>query len=429
MDIHKFIGKLPRPKKGFVWPGHKYTGPYNPLSEQLDENDLPIIGQEPVNKVDEISMRHDICYRDHPNEKKRCDDVMLDELNSLRPENWRESVDKRAVGALIGTKSKLGLGIKWTDKIADELHKPIRRKFKKRFVFVKKANDIWAADLIDLRSHSNMNGGMKYVLMVIDCFSKFGYAVPLRAKTGSEVTEAFKSLFKKETPRYLWVDRGNEFYNTEMSSLLKKHGIKIYTTSTSTRYEYKVSIVERWNRTIKTKLWKYFTANGTYKWRDILQPLIDKYNNTVHRSTGFTPIEAKKASNHKQVFENLFRKKFGERMTRPKFKIGDQVRIVLKRKIFDKGYTSNWTDKIYTIAEVLTTFPTTYRIKDDNDLLSKIYYEPELQKSDQVMFHVEKILKWKRVDGKRFGRVKWLGYDSSYNSWEPEENIKHLRDI
>ena len=103
-------------------------------------------------------------------------------------------------------------------------------------------------------------------------------------------------------------------------------------------------------------------------------------------------------------------------MTRPKFKIGDQVRIVLKRKIFDKGYTSNWTDKIYTIAEVLTTFPTTYRIKDDNDLLSKIYYEPELQKSDQVMFHVEKILKWKRVDGKRFGRVKWLGYDSSYNS-------------
>ena len=113
-----------------------------------------------------------------------------------------------------------------------------------------------------------MNGGMKYVLMVIDCFSKFGYGIPLRTKTGPKVAEAFKLLFK--TPRFLWVDRGMEFYNTELSSLLKKHGIKIYSTSTSTRYEYKVSVVERWNRTIKTKLWKYFTANGTYKWRCLL---------------------------------------------------------------------------------------------------------------------------------------------------------------
>ena len=82
MDIHKAIGYLPRPKKGWVLPGHKYTGPYNPLDEQL-ENDLPIAGQEPFNKVDEISMRHDICYRDR--EKKKCDDIMLSELDLLEP--------------------------------------------------------------------------------------------------------------------------------------------------------------------------------------------------------------------------------------------------------------------------------------------------------------------------------------------------------
>lgn len=425
MDIHKFIGKFPRPKKGFVWPGHKYTGPYNPLSEQLDENDIPIKGQEPVNKVDEISLRHDICYRDYPDEKKRCDDVMLNELNNLKPENWRESIDKRAIGTIIGAKSKLGLGIKWTDNLAEELHKPIRKKFKKRYVFVKKANDIWAADLIDLRSHSNVNGGYKYGLMIIDCFSKFGYGIPLRSKTGSEVTRAFESLFKKEVPRYLWVDRGKEFYNSDLEALLKKYGVKMYSTNNAE----KVSIVERWNRTIKTQLWKYFSANGTYKWHDIFQSLIDKYNNTRHRSTGFTPIEAKKASNHDRVFHNLFYKKVLERKSPPKFKIGDQVRIIVKKKIFDKGYTSNWTNKIYTVAEILKTIPTTYRIKDDNAPLAKTYYEPELQKSEQTMFHVEKILRWKNVNGKRFGRVKWLGYDSSYNSWEPEENIKHLRDV
>ena len=261
MDIHKLLGKLPRPEKGLVWPGHKYTGPWNPLSKQLDENDLPIQGQEPVNKVDEISLRHDICYRDHSNEKKRCDDVMLEQLNNLKPENWRESIDKRAIGTIMGIKSKLGLGIKWTDGLAEELHKPRRKKFKKRYVFVKKANDIWAADLIDLRSHSRINEGMKYVLMVIDCFSKFGYGIPLRTKTGSEVTEAFKLLFKKETPRFLWVDNGTEFYNSELKELLKKLGIKMYSTNNAE----KVSIVERWNRTIKTQLWKYFSANGTYK--------------------------------------------------------------------------------------------------------------------------------------------------------------------
>ena len=80
MDIHKLLGKLPRPEKGFVWPGHKYTGPWNPLSKQLDENDLSIEGQEPVNKVDEISLRHDICYRDHPS-KKKCDNCAYSSID------------------------------------------------------------------------------------------------------------------------------------------------------------------------------------------------------------------------------------------------------------------------------------------------------------------------------------------------------------
>ena len=93
MDIHKAIGYLPRPKKGWVLPGHKYTGPYNPLHEQLDGNDLPIIGQEPFNKVDEISMRHDICYHDRRG-KKKCDDIMLSELDLLEPTDIREQVDK-----------------------------------------------------------------------------------------------------------------------------------------------------------------------------------------------------------------------------------------------------------------------------------------------------------------------------------------------
>ena len=148
MDIHKIIGKLPRPAKGWVLPGHKYTGPYNPLDEQLDDNNQPKAGQEPFNKVDEISMRHDICYRDTGN-KKRCDKIMLHELDLLEPTSMRERLDKYITTKAISTKQSLGLGITWTNALANELHKPIKKKFKKRYVFVRNVDDIWAADLID----------------------------------------------------------------------------------------------------------------------------------------------------------------------------------------------------------------------------------------------------------------------------------------
>ena len=112
MDIHKLIGKIPRPRKGFVLPNHKYTGPCNPLNEQLDENDQPVPGQEPYNAVDAISMRHDICYRDKntiEGGKGRCDDEMLQELHLLNPKNVREKIDKKIVQSIIGAKRKFGM--------------------------------------------------------------------------------------------------------------------------------------------------------------------------------------------------------------------------------------------------------------------------------------------------------------------------------
>ena len=134
MDIHAVIGKLPRPKGGFTLPKHRYTGPYNPLDKQLDENDQPIPGQEPYNAVDAISMRHDICYRDNADKKggkHQCDDKMLKELDEMKPNGLREKLDRRLVRSLIGTKRRLGLGVSiWSDELAEELHKPVRKKLK-----------------------------------------------------------------------------------------------------------------------------------------------------------------------------------------------------------------------------------------------------------------------------------------------------------
>ncbi|MCH2405979.1 MAG: hypothetical protein MK200_07280, partial [Nitrosopumilus sp.] len=333
---------------------------------------------------------------------------------------FREILDKLTLSNLIIPNS--GSGIKWTSNMADELHKPVRKKFLKRFVFVRQVDDIWGADLVDMQTLSKKNNGFKYILMVIDIFSKYGWALPLKTKTGREVADAFKIIFKDNTPKKLWTDKGKEFYNKEVSTLLKKHNIHLY----STHNDEKCSVIERWNRTIKDKLWKYFSANGTYKYLDILNPLIQKYNLTKHRSIGFTPTDARKPSNYQQVFKNLYFKKVQQTNTNPKFKVGDRVRITVKKNIFAKGFTINWTDKIYTISQVLNTLPPTYIIKDRDEEVKGTFYEQELQKTNEELFRIEKVIRWKKLNGQKMGRVKWIGYDSTYNSWLPETEIKDI---
>ena len=170
-------------KKGFVLPMHRFTGPYNPLYLQLDSKDNPLPGNEPYNAVDAISMRHDICYRDNPTGKHECNRKMLAELNTLVPKGRREKVDRQLVRSIIGLKHRLGLGIHWTNQLANELHNPVRRRFDKRTLLAKQSGDIWTADLVDMSSISRWNNGYKYLLTVIDVFSKYGWIVPLKTKT------------------------------------------------------------------------------------------------------------------------------------------------------------------------------------------------------------------------------------------------------
>ena len=361
MDIHKLIGKLPRPKKGFTLPKHKYTGPYNPLHLQLDKNDKPLPGQEPYNAVDKISMHHDICYRDHDDKegKLRCDDKMLKDLAVLKPRGIRERIDKNLVEKIIGIKRKRGWGIQWTNELADELHKPIRRKFKKRMVFAKSVDDIWTADLVDMQSISKFNKGYKYLLMIIDVFSKYGWIIPLKTKTGLEVAKSFKELFKTRTPSRLWTDKGREFYNKPVKQLLHKNNVILY----STENEEKSSIVERWNRTIKRNMWKYFTANNTHKYIDILPSLVEKYNNTYHHSIKCTPTQALEPRNFIAISNSLYGK-MKQLAKAPKLKVGDKVRISKKKTKFEKGFTPNWTEEVFTINSLKKTKPPTYTIKD-----------------------------------------------------------------
>ena len=172
---------------------------------------------------------------------------------------------------------------------------------------------------------SKENEGYRFLLLVIDTFSKYGYLIPLKDKKGETVADALKDIFKKRKPEKLWTDKGREFYNKDVKDL-----VELY----STENEEKSSIVERWVRTIKEKMWKYFTDNNTYKYIDVLPDLVEDYNNTVHSSTKLTP---KMKKNELTVWRNLYPERYKKYDITPKFSVGDEVRITKKKKVFEKG--------------------------------------------------------------------------------------------
>ena len=246
----------------------------------------------------------------------------------------------------------------------------------------------WCSDLVEMQQFSKWNKGYRYLLMVLDVFSKYGWIVPLKDKKGETVAEAFKSIFKEGRKlQYLCTDKGKEYYNKNLKELLKKHSITLY----STENEEKSSVCERCNRTIKTKMWKQFTVQGNTQYLDMLSKLVKQYNNTKHSSIKMTPTEASKKNNEGTVYFNLYGEK-DQLSTKPKFRVGDEVRISkYKRNVFDKGYTPNWTEEVFMIDKIQYTKPITYKLKDLNDEeIQGSFYEPELLKAEQDVFRIEK---------------------------------------
>ena len=279
---------------------------------------------------------------------------------------------------------------------------------------------IWAADLADMQALSEENEGYKFLLLVIDTFSKYGWIKPLKNKKGETMVKAFKTIFEEgRTPGKLWTDKGTEFYNKNMNDLRKLYDIELY----STENEEKSSIAERWIRTMKEKMFKYFTDYNTNKYIDVLPDLVEDYNNTVHSSTKLTPTDASKEENELTVWRNLYPDRYKTSRLNPKFSVGDEVRITKKKKVFEKGYTTRWTEEIFTIKEIRETNPITYKLEDlQGEEIKGTFYEPELQKTEQQIYRIEKIIK--KEKGRSF--VKWKGYSDKFNSWVDNKDLIDL---
>ena len=276
-----------------------------------------------------------------------------------------------------------------------------------------------------MQEWSKENKGYRYMLNAIDVFSKYAWSVPLKDKTGMTVLNGFKQIVKESErkPKNIWVDQGKEFYNKNVNEWLKENEINRY----STYGEHKSAVVERFNRTLKTNMWKRFTAENTRNWINMLDKLMTDYNNKYHSTIKMTPVEASKNENEEDVTNNNLGKYKINKNKKPIFKAGDKVRISRTKGIFEQGYLPNWSEEIYTVVEVKNTNPYTYIINDMNgELIAGSFYTEELQKTEQEVFRIEKIIRKKKINGVEHGFVKWIGYNKDFNTWEPMTEIKKL---
>ena len=161
------------------------------------------------------------------------------------------------------------------------LHRPVRWHFQRRRILTSGIDDLWQADLADLSSIAEYNDRFKFLLTCVDVFSKYAWVIPLKNKSSKSIVSVFSKIFEKRKPANLQTDKGSEFLNESAQKLFRDNSINFYTTENE---DIKAAVVERFNRTLKTKMWKYFTFMGTHRYVDVLDDLVYSYNNSFHRT-------------------------------------------------------------------------------------------------------------------------------------------------
>lgn len=257
------------------------------------------------------------------------------------------------------------------------LHKTALNRFQRRRVVSHFAKQIFCTDLIDLQKFYKFNGGKKWLCLVMDLYSRYLYGFPLANKKAATVKKGFQELFKriKYFPLKIWSDEGGEYLGKVFQDYLKSVNIGHYSTNS----KLKCSVCERVNQTILRKLHRYFTFAKTKKWIDVIQRIIDTYNNEKHSSLGMSPSQAFKKENHSKV-------QFAAEQRIPKnkravFRVGDRVLLGKNKMLFAKSYAGQFGEDVYKVHSIKYSNPVTYIVSDlDGNIIPGSFYKEQIQK-------------------------------------------------
>ena len=340
----------------------------------------------------------------------------------------------RAEGKRILSMKKIKTWLKSQDVYT--MHRRVVRKFKRNRVYVERIDDQWDVDLMDMTDYAAENDGVRYVLMAIDVFSRYGWAVPLKSKRAADVVKGFDTLLLKANgrkPVKIRTDRGGEFVNGTMKRWFQQHNI----LHSVTFNEVKANYVERWIKTIKSKIIKLFQHKNKLGYVNFLDDIVEGYNQTYHTSIKMKPAAVSKR-NEQWVWEGLYvepflkeDKKRGKKKRKKRklaYKVGDEVRISYLRKLFQREYHQKWSGEVFTVTKAWWRdgLPI-YELEDyNNEEVKGTFYEVELQPvtmdKDQP-FKVEKVLGTRGRGANKKLYVKWLNWPDKYNSWIKASDI------
>ena len=326
---------------------------------------------------------------------------------------WHNPQDTAGFGGVSGLQKRVKKSKKETQswlqsQLAYTLNKPMRKRFPTRSYKTFGIDDLWQMDLMEMIPYAKINNSYKYILTCIDVFSRFARALPLKTKSAIDVKNAIQIMFKDGHPDNLQTDLGKEFYNAKVTALLKDLKITHYSVFS----QYKAAHVERFNRTLRDRLKKYFVFKGNKAWVSVLPKIIYSYNHTSHRGlNGLRPIDVSSDNEVQLWLDRTIKEKPAKK---PKYKIGDFVRISrINGSPFIKNFDNNWSDEVFQISAINTKqSPVMYVIKDyENNVIQGKFYEQELQViSRPIEYRIQKILKSKGKGQHKQYFVKWHGY-------------------
>ena len=247
-----------------------------------------------------------------------------------------------------------------------------RKTYPRLKVIVNDINEIWSLDLAYVDKLAKYNRGVRYLLVAVDCLSRYLRVEPLKTKYAKETTEAFKKMIKTKQPKKVWVDKGTEFKG-EFEKLCTKREIIKYNTHS----EKKSAFAERNIRSLKSIMYKYLEFEWTYSYIEKLQSFVQTINSRVNRVTKLAPNKVTRK--HVPALVSLIANSSSKLVQKPKFYVGDYVRIAKTVLPFRKGYKQIFTDEVFEIVAIPTVNPPTYSLIDaEKEEISGKFYEKEL---------------------------------------------------
>ena len=332
------------------------------------------------------------------------------EVKRRRPRTTRREVQEWALGEL-----------------AYALHRPVRKRFPRNPVTVFSVDELWQADLVDLQRLSGYNDGVNYLLTVIDVFSKKAWVRTLQNKKPPTVMKAFLSIVRSRgrRPLKLQTDAGWEF--RDVAAHLRNPSRAAERASGSVRFyvvpnEVKASVIERFNRTLKTRMWRYFTAHNTFRYLDVLPALVDSYNRTPHRTLeGRTP-DSVGPDNQLEVWRRVYKPLLNTSgACEYKFQLGDLVRISVAKDPREKGYLPNWSEEYFTVTARVCRRRPVYQLTDlEGEAIEGKFYENELTPANDKQDLFEERAVERRGNSRL---VKWRGWPAKFNRWLTVEKV------